>query len=130
MQREACGNAAGRFSGKNFVERLRQQVPERDAPLAVEAAGDDRPVAEHGQLIAQRAACPGFAVVGRIRAGPVEFFAVVDKRPVAQPPAPRILCPIAWVGSVEVVEDGVVLFVPAARLRAIEVPEPVIDPAR
>lgn len=124
---ETVRNAAGRFGGKNFVQRLRQQVPERDAPLAVEAAGDNGPVAEHGQLVAQRAACARLAVIWCVGAGPVEFFTVVDKGPVTQPPAPGVLCPVARIDGAEVGENGVVLCVPAARLRAVEIPEAIVD---
>ena len=121
---QCCGPVlAARISSSGCVSRF----PERDAPPRRRGSRGQRSRRRARQLVAQRAACARLAVIWCVGAGPVEFFTVVDKGPVTQPPAPGVLCPVARIGGAEVGENGVVLCVPAARLRAVEIPEAIVD---
>ena len=90
------------IGGENLVERLGEQIAERDGTVGVKAAGDNRAVAEDGDLVAQGAAATGSAAVGRGGIRPVEPFAVVQKCPVAKAPTPGVFDPFTGIGGMEV----------------------------
>mgnify|MGYP004585521197 CR=1 FL=1 len=54
--RKALAQRSGRLPCQNFVQLLPKQIAERHAPVRIEAARHDRPVAQHRDLVAQRAA--------------------------------------------------------------------------
>ena len=64
------------FAAQNVLQLLPEEIPQRQLTLAVETAGDDRPVAEDGQLPPQPVA-ELHAPQRRARCGPVEFFRVL-----------------------------------------------------
>ena len=92
----------------------------------VETARDDRPVTQNRELVGERTAAPGGAVVRRTLIRPVKALAIAEKNFVLQPPAPGILLPCAGEDPVQVGKDRVILLVQAARRGSVQIPQPEI----
>ena len=70
---EAFADRAGQRGGEDLRQVLAEEVSQRERPLVVQAAGHDRAVTQHGDLLAQPVAELGLrpaAVLPR----PVEFL--------------------------------------------------------
>ena len=115
---EALAQSTRARGVQNFRKRLSEEVPQRHIALMIEAAGHDRAVDKHAELVAQAVAelCAGFAGA---QIGPVEFARTLQIQVVAQKKAPvSHLGPVIACAGAQKVENFAV-----ARVRAAVVPE-------